>query len=137
MFFVHYNEFVQLQYLIWFSAMFYVDDGCHTEGGRKDDVEGTYESILFEAGVRCCGTDGRSCKTVGNCPSDKTTYDDAVSKCKSVNARLCTKDELLKQELRTGRMREVCCGTGGACDHYAVWTSTQGSGENVIFLYCK
>ena len=123
------------------TAMFYVDDGCHTEGGRKDDVEGTYKSILFQAGVRCCAIDGRSCKTLGKCPSDKTTYYDAVSKCASINARLCTKDELLKQEYRWSkdgvRLREVCCGTGGSCDHYAVWTSTQGSGENVIFLYCK
>ena len=134
---MHHNDFVQLRYLIFCSAMFYVDDGCHTEGGRIDDVEGTYESILFEAGVRCCATDGRSCTTLGSCPSDKTTYYDAVSKCKNINARLCTKIELLKQEFRSGKMREVCCGTGGNCDSYAVWTSTQGSGEHVIFLYCK
>ena len=117
--------------------MFYVDDGCHTEVGRKDDVQGMYESIHFEAGVRCCSNDGTSCVTPGKCPQDKTTYYDAVSKCDSLKARLCTKDELLKQEFRTGRMREVCCGTGGNCDSHAVWTSTQGSGEYVTFLYCK
>ena len=116
--------------------MFYVDDGCHTEGGKtpQDDVEGTYESIHFEAGVRCCASDGTSsCVTPGKCPEHKTTYYQAVSKCHSENARLCTKDELLKKEFRNGKMREICCGTGGNCDNHAVWTSTQGSGEYIIF----
>ena len=108
--------------------MFYVDDGCHSEGGDTpaDDVKGKYESINFEAGVRCCDDDATSCITIGHCVSDRTTYYDAVSKCKSKSKRLCTKDEILNNKKPNGR--EICCGTGGACDHFAVWTSTQGAG---------
>ena len=43
------------------------------------------------------------------------TFDDAVAMCEGNNGRLCTKEELLS---------DICCGTGGSCDSYAVWTST-------------
>ena len=51
------------------------------------------------------------------------TYDDAVSQCESENMRLCTKNELFT---------DVCCGTGGGCDKYAVWTSTGSGTANMI-----
>ena len=103
--------------------MFYVDDGCPSESDEApDDIVGSYQSKSFLAGVRCCGKvwGARSCATVGNCPADFTTYDDAVSKCASVGGRLCTKQELLG---------DVCCGTGGSCDSRAVWTSTKDAGK--------
>jgi len=36
--------------------------------------------------------------------------------------RLCTKDELFT---------EICCGTGGQCDNYQVWTSTLKPGNDL------
>ena len=96
-------------------GQWYVDDGCHTEVAEvTDDVAGSYQSGSLKAGVRCCSGDGSQCDTVGTCPGESTYYD-AVDKCAAIGKRLCTKDELLS---------EVCCGTGGNCDSYAVWTST-------------
>ena len=43
------------------------------------------------------------------------TFAEAEAECEYNEYRLCTKDELLT---------EKCCGTGGGCDSYAVWTST-------------
>ena len=43
------------------------------------------------------------------------SFDDAAYKCQEMGLRLCTKDEL---------QRDVCCGTGGGCDNYLMWTST-------------
>ena len=42
-------------------------------------------------------------------------YSDAEETCANNGMRLCTKDELLS---------DICCGTGGSCDNYLIWTST-------------
>ena len=114
--------------------MFYVDDGCHSEGGNSasDDFPGTYKSINFEAGVRCCDNYGTSCITVGHCLDNRTTYYDAVLQCKHENRRLCTKDELLNTKKSNDATKEICCDTGGHCDDHPVWTSTQGECKNFI-----
>ena len=96
---------------------YYVDDGCHSEGSTPDDVVGFYQSEDATAYIRCCSTDGTTCSTESNCQNtnDLVTYADAETECAANGMRLCTKDELLT---------DICCGTGGQCDSYAVWTST-------------
>ena len=101
--------------------MIYVDDGCHSEADQShDDFAGSFQPKSFSAGVRCCGMEKGTCVTIGSCPADFTTYDDAASKCASKGGRLCTKQELLS---------DVCCQTGGDCDSWRVWTSTKMSGK--------
>ena len=41
-------------------------------------------------------------------------------KCREIGMRLCTKEELHNR---------ICCGSGGDCDDYAVWTSTKATGS--------
>merc|ERR1711899_573156 len=99
---------------------YYVDDGCHSENNTPDDVIGFYQSESSTAFVRCCSTDAAGsidCDTISNCQNtnDLVTYADAETECAANGMRLCTKDELLT---------DICCGTGGQCDSYAVWTST-------------
>ena len=109
---------------------FYVDDGCHSDdadGGPPDDFPSSYEMKTFQAGVRCCNinSDGNlDCATVGDCPGTRT-YDQAVSDCQGLSGydRLCTKTELLSN---------ACCGSGGQCNHFQVWTSTSLTGNNRI-----
>ena len=48
-------------------------------------------------------------------------YSDAEETCANNGMRLCTKDELLT---------DICCGTGGSCDNYLIWTSTYECVEN-------
>ena len=100
---------------------YYVDDGCHIEHGRiKDDVIGFYHPKYLTAGVRCCSTDGSTCVTPGRCDSEgQLTFAEATDQCTAMGRRLCTKDELLS---------EICCGTGGMCDNFKVWTSTPNAG---------
>jgi len=106
---------------VWTSTSeeveYYVDDGCHSEKRTPDDVVGFYQSEDSTAYIRCCSTDGTTCSTESNCgnTNDLVTYADAETECAANGMRLCTKDELLT---------EICCGTGGMCDSYAVWTST-------------
>ena len=99
--------------------LYYVDDGCHSEGYTgQDDVTGYYEDESSVAAyVRCCSDDGTTCDTVSNCrqTSDLVAYADAEQECIDNGMRLCTMDELLS---------DICCGTGGNCDSAAVWTST-------------
>ena len=99
--------------------LYYVDDGCHSEGSTgQDDVIGYYEDESSVAAyVRCCSDDGTLCDTVSNCrqTSDLVAYADAELECWTNGMRLCTMDELLS---------DICCGTGGSCDSAAVWTST-------------
>ena len=99
--------------------LYYVDDGCHSEGSTgQDDVTGYYEDESSVAAyVRCCSDDGTTCDTVSNCrqTSDLVAYADAEQECIDNGMRLCTMDELLS---------DICCGTGGNCDSAAVWTST-------------
>ena len=105
-------------YLMWTSTLerYYVDDGCQTAG---DSPNGSFQPKSYQAGVRCCSNDGESCQTPFDCPNNKLSFDDAAYKCQEMGLRLCTKDEL---------QREVCCGMGGGCDNYLMWTSTLESG---------
>ena len=104
---------------------YYVDDGCQSEGSTPDDIVGFYQSGSSRAFVRCCSTDGLSCSTISDCSDsgDLATYAEAADKCAEKGKRLCYKNELLE---------DICCGTGGQCDSYGVWTST--SEGNVISL---
>ena len=101
----------------------YVDDGCNTESDDSPvDFTGSYQPNSFQAGVRCCSTDGSQCTTLGTCPGG-TTYSDAAEKCADDGKRLCTKDELRS---------EICCFTGGNCDSSEIWTSTPSGSGNVL-----
>ena len=51
------------------------------------------------------------------------SYDDATQKCAEIGRRICTKDELVGG---------VCCGSGGMCNKYEVWSSSS-SGMQVLF----
>lgn len=98
--------------------LYWVDDGCHSEGApdpHDDDVRGSFNKPSSLAGVRCCDAAGTSCVTFGSCPGFHT-YSQAAALCESNGYRLCTKAEL---------HTEICCGTGGMCDHHPVWTSTR------------
>ena len=94
-----------------------VDDGCQSERRTPDDFEAFYQPESFGAYVRCCSYDGSSCVTPESCRNKRflVSYADAETKCKDLGMRLCTWDELLT---------DICCGTGGDCDNYLVWTST-------------
>ena len=93
--------------------MFWVADGCPKRG---KDVEAGYKPKSFQAGVRCCSEDGRKCITLGKCPKDNMSKDEAASKCADKGYTLCTKDQLSSN---------LCCRKGGNCDSYQVWTSTK------------
>ena len=92
--------------------MFWVDDGCPSGGTSHD---GSFQDKSYEAGVRCCSNDGTDCDTFLDCNDNKMSYVDAESECSNENRRLCSKAEMLSG---------ICCGTGGSCDSYEVWTST-------------
>jgi hypothetical protein len=78
-------------------------------------VIGAYHDASEQAaGARCCNDDGTSCSTPGSCPA-QLTFAQASKLCTDEGKRLCTKSELLS---------DICCGTGGNCDSYAVWTSS-------------
>jgi len=100
---------------------YYVDDGCHSEKNGPDDVEGFYQSQDSTAFVRCCkeGRKGLKCDTISDCKNttNLVTYGVAAELCtnKGEGWGLCTKAELKS---------DICCKTGGACDSFAVWTST-------------
>ena len=89
-------------------------DGCLSD--EQDDYERSYELKTYEAGIRCCTDSDNSCETIGECPDNATTYDDAVAKCAAVGKSLCTESQLLDDK---------CCGKGGNCDHFHVWTSSK------------
>lgn len=102
------------------EKLYWMDDGCQSDQSdkphRKDDVFGRYElSAVPAAGVRCCSQNGSTCSSPNSCPQ-QLPFDQAKAVCTALGQRLCTKDELLT---------DMCCGTGGSCDHYAVWTSTR------------
>ena len=102
---------------------YYVDDGCHSEkDGTPDNFPGSFMPKSFQAGVRCCDSDTKTCMTPLYCPYNDTSFDEAASRCASLGLRLCTKDELLS---------DICCETGGECDNYLVWTSTQESESGI------
>ena len=101
---------------------FWVDDGCTRAG--KHHV-GSFQYKSYEAGVRCCSNDGTTCETPLLCQDNKMTYGDAILKCSEDSRRLCSRDELLSK---------ICCGTGGNCDSYKIWTSTSDSGTYKSFI---
>ena len=94
----------------------WVNDGCNTKGDPP--TEGSFQDKSYLAGVRCCSVDGTTCETPGSCPTDNMSYDDATQKCAELGRRLCTKDELVGG---------VCCGSGGMCNKYEVWSSSSPS----------
>ena len=99
-----------------------MDDGCHKETDYlKDDVIGFYQDDGLYAFVQCCvdSNAGTECKTMSDCTdsTELVTYSDANSTCTDLGYRLCTKEELLEDP-------QICCGKGGGCDSYPVWTST-------------
>ena len=94
---------------------YYVANGCPTSGSGEGR---SFREMSVESGVRCCSKDGKSCKTPIDCSNTKMSYEDAIVKCQEIGLRLCTIYELLSG---------VCCTTGGGCDGYAVWTSTEES----------
>merc|ERR1719427_1312813 len=63
----------------------YINDGCQTEeDGKGDDYRGAFVDHRTNSrkyGVRCCSMNGSSCITIGSCPADFKTYDDAVKFC--------------------------------------------------------
>ena len=90
-----------------------VEDGCRSDA--HDDFESSYELKSYKAGVRCCTEHDQTCETIGLCPDDATTFDDAVAKCSRIGKMLCTKEQLDSSR---------CCEKGGLCDHNPVWTKT-------------
>ena len=87
---------------------------------RDSTVLGSYQDQSANAGVRCCAMNGLTCVTPGDCRSENenaiiVSYAEANSQCNAFGHRLCTKDEM-----NSG----ICCGTGGQCDYYPIWTST-------------
>ena len=118
-----------------------MDDGCNTEAYPKNDknnpandIKSSFQVKAYKAGVRCCNVKDDSCETIGTCPKDATTFDNAVEKCAAKGLMLCTKNQLL---------RGVCCGKGGNCDSHPVWTSTpqkQGGkfdGKSIAIQFIK
>ena len=107
---------------------FWVEDGCVFQNHEHD---GSWQPKSFEAGVRCCSNtnNGKPCYTPFHC-GNKMTLGDAVATCADNDQRLCTKKEMLDRR---------CCGTGGDCDGYLVWTSTPhpnntGTGYSLHFF---
>jgi len=92
----------------------YVSDGC--PGPQSEPaIVGAYELESNTNYARCCGDGG--CSTPMNCNNDSpVNYNDAKAKCENIGKQLCTKDEL---------DGGACCGKGGACDDWPVWTSTE------------
>ena len=87
---------------------------------RKTMLLEFFQLKSYNAGVRCCENDGSTCYTYLQCGDNYMTYDNAALHCAENGGRLCTKVELLN---------DICCGTGGSCDNYAVWTSTSEAGK--------
>ena len=103
---------------------YYAGDGCPNKGKKN---EGTFHPKSYEAGVRCCSCDGKSCQTHLRCPADNMSYDDARAECHKKGLRLCTKEELLNG---------VCCDTGGSCNDHLTWTSRAQPGMYLHMLIC-
>ncbi|CAK0858856.1 unnamed protein product [Prorocentrum cordatum] len=100
---------------------YWVDDGCRTERDSiPRDYAGAYvQEAQAEAFARCCADDGSSCTSPQNCIAEQPgTHFAAAAACHDQGMRLCTSHELLS---------EVCCGTGGSCDSYPIWTSSAGA----------
>jgi len=95
---------------------FFVEDGCASQDGTADDDIGSFYALTSEQyGVRCCSDSG-VCDTFMNCETQAFTHSEAVAHCEAQGMRLCSRDEIQSR---------MCCGTGGSCDRYAVWTSSR------------
>ena len=123
------SDSIQLQILLSITntvEKYWVDDGC-PGGGGDVDVDGSFQPKSYKAGLRCCSQDGKGCVSNWECPDETFSFDEAVQKCSEAdNHRLCTKDEV-----KVG----VCCGSGGSCDSYAIWTSTVQEGRYFWIFY--
>merc|ERR1711953_84404 len=94
------------------SEVHWVADGCGT-----NNFGGAFAPNDERHGVRCCSNGGSTCKTTFNCRSgNKLTFQEAEDYCANEGLRVCTKAEIDSR---------VCCGSGGGCDHFRVWTSTE------------
>ena len=103
--------------------LYYVTDGCKKDSSdnQPDFTPGYFAIDEMTAHIRCCSTDSFSnttCITTRECGETELTYTEAAAYCANEGRRICTKSEI---EAKT------CCGTGGTCDNYKVWTSTTGT----------
>ena len=90
----------------------WISKGCPSNGAAVTETYQDKESA-FEAHARCCGGDG-SCISPATCNSGTTlTFAEAEALCATYSKTLCTKAELASAK---------CCGTGGGCDAYGIWT---------------
>ena len=113
--------------MLWTFAegeKYYVAKGC-LYNVKKD--EAIVKPKSYQAGVRCCSCDGKSCQTHLRCPDEYMSYDDAKTECHKKGLRLCT-----KEELHGG----VCCNTGGNCNGHLTWTSLAEPGMHVHISVC-
>ena len=104
---------------------FYVDHGCPT---ISQSIDGSFRPKSYLAGVRCCQADGKRCLTPNSCSENLTSYDEAISKCEEYNTNNVTSNDTMRLCTKTELLSTICCGTGGNCDKYEVWTSTPGPG---------
>ena len=118
------DRIIYNKYAFLWVIGFWVEDGCASDTWGVHD--GSFQDKSYEAGVRCCSNDGTTCSSPLTCyrngiavTTSFLSYEDAVSKCSEDNRRLCSKDELISG---------ICCGTGGGCDGFEIWTSTSDSG---------
>jgi len=95
-------------------------DGCPALA-RKVEMELHPNDMKFA--VRCCSdsSDGNvECSSIkygsDECFPHEASWTDAAAQCSAHGARLCTKEELLK---------DVCCRSGCGMDGLAVWTSSK------------
>jgi hypothetical protein len=98
---------------------YWVDDACHSDARPKDDFTGRWWPTNKKVGVKCCSNTEVKCIHGYTCNTHKEakTYGEAISICREKgDYHLCTKDEILS---------DICCQTGGLCDHRPVWTSTR------------
>ena len=95
-------------------------DGCPALAGK---VEMELHPNDMKFAVRCCSdsSDGNvECSSIkygsDECFPHEASWTDAAAQCSAHGARLCTKEELLK---------DVCCRSGCGMDGLAVWTSSK------------
>ena len=110
------------------TLKYYVLDGCKKNANdfSPNFDPGYFANEEITAQVRCCNIDSSSCPSQSrSCANeDPLSYLQAKAYCEGEGLRLCTKEEIEGKK---------CCGKGGQCDQYAIWTST--SGGNMFFCY--
>jgi len=128
------------------SPKIWVEDGCSDEAsGPVENSErcsadnstgpcthvGTFHDVFEDFNTRCCALEGNTClaHAAGEHECEDIVENDgpfdpnaawhsftaAQQICADRGARLCTKTQL---------KNDICCGKGGHCDNYKIWTST-------------